>query len=96
MQIKNWQIIDGEAGTLENRVDLGVATVRALATCEAASNTRTNVRIDRIVLEVLGRQFNLEVKRDGIGFVDWLYIDDRVRVTTGNRGSTFVHERDTS
>eukprot|EP00892_Ulva_mutabilis_P007085 jgi/Ulvmu1/4749/UM020_0033.1 len=93
--IKNWQIIDGEAGTLENKVDLGIATVRALATCEAASGTRTSVSIDRIVLEVLGQQFNLEVKRDSAGFVDWLYVDERVRVSTGNRGSTFVHRRET-
>lgn len=94
MQIKNWQIIDGQAGTLENRVDLGVATVRALASCSAASEDRTDVCIDRIVLEALGQQFNLEVKRDGSGYVDWLYVDDRIRVTTGNRGSMFVHQRE--
>lgn len=94
VQIKNWQIIDGQAGMLENRVDLGVATVRALASCEAASEVRTSVCIDRIVLEALGQQFNLEVKRDGSGYVDWVYVDDRIRVTTGNRGSTFIHERE--
>lgn len=94
VQVRGWQIINAKAGTVENLVDLSFAKVRALASCEAASESRTNIVIDRIVLEVFGRQFNLEVKRDGSGFLDWVYVDDRIRITTGNRGSTFVHERD--
>jgi hypothetical protein len=28
------------------------------------------------------------------GYVDWLYLDDTLRVTRGSKGSLFVHVRD--
>ncbi len=43
----SFQIIDAEAGTLINLVDLGAVRVTAEATCEAASDTRTNVYISK-------------------------------------------------
>jgi hypothetical protein len=30
----------------------------------------------------------------GTGYVDWLYLDDSLRVTRGSKGSLFVHVRD--
>lgn len=98
MQTKNWQIIDAtpdaEDTTLENRVDLGVARIRALATCKPIKDTRSQVKITEIFAEVLGRKINIPAPRDEVGWVEWLYVDDRIRITTGNRGSTFVHERE--
>ena len=38
-------------------------------------------------------RIKLPIKPDGDGYVDWLYLDDNLRVTRGNKGSTFVHVR---
>lgn len=39
------------------------------------------------------RRLPLPVKTDGDGYVDWLYLDENLRITRGNKGSTFVHVR---
>lgn len=92
-QAKNYQLIDAKAGTLENVVDLGLSQVRAQATCEAISDTRTDVCINGAGLRVAGPlKVPLGVK--GTGYVDWLYLDDSLRVTRGSKGSLFVHVRD--
>lgn len=31
---------------------------------------------------------------DGGGYIDWLYLDETLRVTRGNKGSLFVHTRE--
>jgi len=31
---------------------------------------------------------------EGVGFVEWLYLDQNLRVTRGNKGSLFVHTRE--
>ena len=28
------------------------------------------------------------------GFVDWLYLDDDIRITRGSKGSLFIHTRE--
>lgn len=97
VQFKNWQIIEkDEAGscTLENRVDLGIGTVRALATCQPDSDTKTSVKIEKVLVQAFGQEFTPYVTRDAEGYVEWLYVDDRIRVSKGNRGSWFVHERE--
>lgn len=97
LQVNNWQIIaTDEAGnsTVENRVALGVATVRALGTCTAESDTKTTVKFDKVVLETLGQEIPITNRRDAEGFVDWIYVDDRIRVSKGNRGSWFIHTRE--
>lgn len=33
---------------------------------------------------------------DGGGYIDWLYLDEGLRVTRGNKGSLFVHTREES
>ena len=30
----------------------------------------------------------------GEGYIDWLYLDDELRITRGNKGSLFVHIRE--
>ena len=40
-----------------------------------------------------GCRVPLPIKSDGDGYVDWLYLGDNLRVTRGNKGSTFVHVR---
>lgn len=72
---------------------LAAAQVRAQATCAAISDTRTDVTINGAGLRVAGPlKVPLGVK--GTGFVDWLYLDDGLRVTRGSKGSLFVHVRD--
>ena len=95
-QVRNWQIIEtgSPEASLENRIDLGLTTVRALASCAPISDVRTEVRIARVFTEVGGREVPIGGKRDDVGFVEWLYVDDRIRVTLGSKGSLFVHVRE--
>ncbi|GBF92568.1 hypothetical protein Rsub_05182 [Raphidocelis subcapitata] len=88
-QAKSYQVIDAEAGTLENVVDLGAATLRAQATCAPLSDDRTDVLISSAYTAIGGLKVPLPVK--GTGYVDWLYLSDSLRVTRGSKGSLFVH-----
>uniref|UniRef100_A0A383VDN0 Plastid lipid-associated protein/fibrillin conserved domain-containing protein n=1 Tax=Tetradesmus obliquus TaxID=3088 RepID=A0A383VDN0_TETOB len=91
-QSKNYQVIDAKAGTLENVVDLGVTKVRAQATCKAVSDTRTDVAINGAGLYTGPLKVPLGVQ--GTGYVDWLYLDEGLRITRGSKGSLFVHVKD--
>jgi len=91
-QSRNYQIIDVEAGTLENVVDLGFSQVRAQATCAALGDDKTDVVINGAGLQAGPVRLPLGIK--GTGFVEWLYLDDTMRVTKGSKGSVFVHVRD--
>lgn len=93
--VRNWQIISEDGARLENRVQLlpGVL-VRALARAEQDGPARTGVIIDEVVLQVGGLKFKLPINTDARGFVDWLYLDEGMRVTRGSKGSLFVHKRD--
>ena len=91
-QSKNFQVIDADEGTLENVVDLGAVQVRAQATCAPLSDVRTDVNINSAGLYVGPVRVPLPVK--GTGFVDWLYLDEDMRVTKGSKGSLFVHVRE--
>lgn len=95
--VKNWQIISEDGSKLENRVELlpGIR-VRALAESEVQSATRTRVVITDVVLQVGPFKVDIPITRDADGYVDWLYLDDGLRVTKGNKGSLFVHVRDDS
>ena len=70
--------------------------VRAIADSGVDGPSRTGVVINEVLFEVGPLKFALPVKTDARGFVDWLYLDDKVRVTRGNKGNTFVHVRDDS
>jgi hypothetical protein len=93
-QAKSYQVIDAAAGTLENVVDLGAAKLRAKATCSAVGDARTDVRISGATLGGGGGGLKLPLPVSGSGFVDWLYLSDRLRVTRGSKGSLFVHLRE--
>ena len=96
--VQNWQIISPDGSVLQNRVDLlpGVQII-AEASAKPASSTRTTVIISRVIF-ALGPllKFTLPVETDSDGFIDWLYLDSKLRITKGNKGSIFVHIRDRS
>lgn len=85
-------MIDAEAGSLQNVVDLGPLQLRAQAACEALGDDRTGVTISGARLGAGPLGLPLGIKGDG--YVDWLYLDEGLRVTRGNKGSVFVHVRD--
>jgi hypothetical protein len=93
-QVENYQIIGDGGASLENRVQLAPGVrVRALADAAPDSATRTGVDITRVVLELGPWSFELPIKADARGFVDWLYLDDGLRITRGSKGSLFLHTR---
>lgn len=95
-QVENFQIIR-PSGRLENLVCLAPGVrVRACADCSPEpSGTRTTVDIDEVLLELGPLKVPLPVRADGRGFVEWLYLDQDFRITRGNKGSTFIHTRET-
>lgn len=94
--VRNWQLISADGSRLENRVELfpGIR-VRAIAESEAESDTRTGVAINEVVIEIGPLRVPLPVSKDARGFIDWLYLDEGLRITQGSKGSVFVHVRDT-
>lgn len=92
--VRNYQIIY-EGGRLENLVEFAPwLRVRAGAACQPDSAARTGVDIDDVALELGPLKIPLNIRTDGRGFIDWLYLDQDVRVTRGNKGSVFVHTRE--
>ncbi|KXZ56530.1 hypothetical protein GPECTOR_1g476 [Gonium pectorale] len=97
-QAESFQLIDGAEGSAANVVQLsGWAQVRANARVEAASDVRTSVDITdaglylgplRLPVPAGGR------KGDTPGFIDWLYLDEELRITRGSKGSLFIHRRE--
>jgi hypothetical protein len=94
-RVRNFQIITDD-GELENRVELPLgARVRAIARCEPDGPSRTGVEISKVIFELGPLQAELPgVRQDSRGFVDWLYLDNEIRITRGSKGSLFVHIRD--
>lgn len=95
-QVKNWQIIGERGSRVENRVELlpGVR-IRALADAKAEGNTRTRIDINEVFVELGRWRIDLPLRGDN-GYIDWLYLDDELRITRGSKGSLFVHLRDPS
>lgn len=91
---RNWQIISEDGKQVENVSLLPGVTVRAVAMVKTTSNDRTEIAINQVLLEIGPFKFEIPVSRDGSGFIDWLYLDEDMRVTRGNKGSVFVHVRD--
>ncbi|CAM6125693.1 unnamed protein product [Calypogeia fissa] len=90
--LSNWQIYtDNER--LQNLVEfLPGLKLRAGAQTSVASNERQDVKIEGATLE-LG-PLRIPVKITGEGFVDILYLDSKLKISRGNKGSLFVHIRD--
>lgn len=108
MQARSFQII-GADGSLQNRVDLApFLRISARARCEPASDTRTDVYIADAGLALGSEQqlfvplpspvtkVNKQAQAEGAatGWVDWLYLDEDLRITRGNKGSLFIHRRE--
>ncbi|GAX78326.1 hypothetical protein CEUSTIGMA_g5768.t1 [Chlamydomonas eustigma] len=98
-QANSFQLIDGETGTLQNLVLLlgGLLQIRADADCSPTSDIRTSVFIKEAAIS-LGNVLKIPVKvpkgDNNPGFIDWLYLDEDLRITKGSKGSIFVHKRE--
>ncbi|KAL2651592.1 hypothetical protein R1flu_019720 [Riccia fluitans] len=90
--LNNWQIYyDDEK--LENLVEfLPGVKLRAGASVLPTSKERQDVNIKGASLE-LG-PLRLPVNITGEGYVDILYLDSKLKISRGNRGSLFVHTRE--
>ncbi|KAI5066424.1 hypothetical protein GOP47_0019048 [Adiantum capillus-veneris] len=89
----SWQIVEAETGRLQNLVEFFPGfKLRARARSEATSAQCRDVNIEGASLEV--GALELPLKITGSGFTEVLYLDKRIRITRGNKGSTFVHVRD--
>lgn len=89
----SWQIVEADTGRLQNLVEFFPGLkLRARARSEATSPQRRDVNIEGAALE-LG-SLELPLKITGTGFTEVLYLDKTIRITRGNKGSTFVHVRD--
>lgn len=102
-QAESFQIIDAEAGTAMNLVQLSSwAAVRANALVEAGSDTRTLVDITDAGLYLgplripvpAGRRDKAEGGAPIPGYIDWLYLDEDLRITRGSKGSLFIHRKE--
>jgi len=91
--IPNWQIVKPETGRFENLVRfLPGVRLRARARSEAVSETRRSVNIEGADLELGGLKIPLKISAEG--YTDILYIDSKIRIAKGNKGSVFVHVRE--
>lgn len=89
----NWQVIQQEIQRLENVVEiLPGLRLRAGADTKVVSPTRTEVQINSATVEIGGLKVPLNIK--GEGWIEQLYLDDTLRISRGNKGSTFVHVRE--
>ena len=70
----------------------------ARAPIKAVSEVRTEVSIATIDISLFGTKVKtiaMEPKPGrGAGWVEQLYLDDDMRISTGNKGSVFVHVKD--
>lgn len=74
---------------------------QADATCEAASDTRTSIVFTKVAITLGPFTFPLPQRETSKtktgtlpGYIDWLYLDENIRITRGSKGSLFVHKRD--
>ena len=94
----NFQIVEDNGSRVVNDVEVAkFLRVTAMARSSVASDVRTNVTIDTVDINLFGKKvktITLEPSPGkGQGYVEQLYLDDKVRVSVGNKGSVFVHER---
>lgn len=99
-QSNGFQIIDLDAGELQNLVQFSSwARLSATATCKAISDTRTEVFITDAGFYLGPLKIPISVPRSegrNPGFVEWLYLDEDIRITRGSQGSYFIHRREES
>ncbi|DBA96606.1 TPA: hypothetical protein ACH3X1_015468 [Trebouxia sp. C0004] len=99
-QTSNFQVIEEEEGQVrvENIVQLGpLLAIKAGGTCAPEGASRTMVSLDDIRAE-LG-PFRIPLPKGNSSsssqpaYVDWLYLDDDLRITRGSKGSMFIHTK---
>ena len=88
----NFQIVEENGARVVNDVEVAkFLRVKAIARSSAASDVRTNVTIGTVDINLFGKKvktITLEPSPGkGIGYVEQLYLDDKVRVSVGNKGS---------
>ncbi|KAG2500058.1 hypothetical protein HYH03_002335 [Edaphochlamys debaryana] len=95
-QAESYQVIEA-SGAAANIVKLGsLGELRAPAETSPASDTRTNVSITGAGLFLGPVRLPLPAgppKGTGPGYIDWLYLDEEMRISRGNKGSLFIHRR---
>ncbi|BDA41845.1 probable plastid-lipid-associated protein 12, chloroplasti [Coccomyxa sp. Obi] len=99
-RVGNYQLLEDEAGpgALQNVVEVTpFLKVRAGAECEpdrtASGLDRTTVRINYARVEVFSIRIPLPFNAVAPGYIEWLYLDEELRITKGNKGSYFIHTR---
>lgn len=99
-QTSNFQVIEEKEGQVrvENIVQLGpLLAIKAGGTCAPEGASRTMVSLDDIRAE-LG-PFRIPLPKGNSSsssqpaYVDWLYLDDDLRITRGSKGSMFIHTK---
>lgn len=97
----NFQIIEEEDGEarVENVVQLGpLLAIKAGGSCAAEGPTRTVVSLNDIRAEIGPLRIPLPRGNRSTdqkpAYVDWLYLDDDLRITRGSKGSLFIHTKD--
>lgn len=79
---------------LEHIVDVGPAKMRTFVYCKPVDDVRATCVIKEIFFEMFGGLLKIPAPflfpRENIGWNDSLFVDDRVHVTAGNRGTTFI------
>jgi len=102
-KVKTFQTLytdDNGKSRVQNLVDLGFLKIKADAFCEPSSSNRTSVDIREVVFEIAGLlQIPVKVNKsrkhdDPVGYLDWLYLDNDIRITRGSKGSLFIHTRE--
>ncbi|KAJ7565640.1 hypothetical protein O6H91_02G068500 [Diphasiastrum complanatum] len=92
--LPSWQVVASDTGKLENLVEIFPGLrLKAKAISEESSKIRRDVTIKGAELE-LG-SLSIPVNITGTGYVDLLYLDSKIRISRGNKGSLFVHIRET-
>ena len=96
----NFQIVGADVVINDVQLCKGKLRVKAFAEANVASNARLNVNIKTVDVTMFGQKvktFELEPQPGkGAGYIDVLYLDEKTRVSVGNKGSIFVHERESS
>jgi len=94
----NYQVIGGACETLQNVALFSKSppiVLRAEASCalDPDEDRKLNVVISGAKLELGLAEIPLSFIK-GTGFVKIQYVDDSIRISTGSKGSVFVHARD--
>ena len=93
----NFQIVSDDSVVNDVMLFGDFIRVKAFGDASMVSDVRTNVTINVVELSLFGnvvKRFEIKpTPGKGVGYVEQLYLDEKIRVSVGNKGSLFVHER---